>query len=82
LKLRDFQQRLAKRVRDLRAAKGLSQEALEAHGLAWKTVQKLEYGKTDPQTSTLLKLCDAFELSLPELLSFDRDPLRPKRGRS
>ena len=51
---------------------GLRQEDLEDFGLSWKSVQKIEYGITDPKMSTLLKLCGAFNLSLAELLRLDR----------
>lgn len=71
-----LQKRLARRVRELREAGGLRQEDLESFGLAWKTIQKLEYGETDPKLSTLLKLCRAFGLTLPELLGGDRRPVK------
>ena len=45
-------------------------ETFEDFGLSWKSVQKIEYGLTDPQSSTLLKLCKAFRISLPELVTF------------
>ena len=64
-----FQRRFALRVRSLREARGLRQEDLENFGLSWKSVQKVEYGQTDPKASTLLKLCAAFEVTLPELLT-------------
>ncbi len=66
-----FQRRFALRVRSLREARGLRQEDLENFGLSWKSVQKIEYGKTDPKASTLLKLCAAFDVTLPELLTLD-----------
>lgn len=66
---RDFQRRLAIRVRELRTARGLRQDDLESFDLSWKTVQKLEYGKTDPKVSTLLKLCRAFGLTLADLIA-------------
>lgn len=72
-----FQRRFALRVRSLREARGLRQEDLEDFGLSWKSVQKLEYGHTDPKISTLLKLCTAFGLTLPELLQFE--PLTTSR---
>ena len=72
MQLSDFQRRLAARVRALREEHGLRQDDLEDYGLSWKTVQKLEYGQTDPRVSTLLKLCNAFSLSLPELVGFDQ----------
>jgi len=66
-----FQRRFALRVRSLREARGLRQEDLENFGLSWKALQKIEYGQTDPKASTLLKLCAAFEVTLPELLALD-----------
>ena len=73
--LPEFQRRFSKRVRRLREARGLRQEDLENFGLSWKSVQKLEYGITDPKISTLLKLCAAFKMTLVELLD-----LRAKRS--
>ena len=67
--LPEFQRGLAARVRQLREEKALRQEDLEDYGLHWKTVQKLEYGTTDPKVSTLLKLCRAFNVGLIELLA-------------
>ena len=69
--LSTFQRRFALRVRSLREARGLRQEDLENFGLSWKALQKIEYGKTDPKASTLLKLCAAFKVTLPELLALD-----------
>ena len=74
-----FQKRLAQRVRELREKSGLNQDELESYRLHWKTIQKLEYGITDPKLSTLLKLCRAFDVTLAELLhgiSGDRPPRR------
>ena len=70
--LPEFQRRFAERVRRLRVARGLRQEDLENFGLSWKSVQKLEYGITDPKASTLLKLSRAFGMSLAQLLKLDR----------
>ncbi len=67
--LPEFQRRFAARVRDLRLERGLRQEDLEESGLSWKSIQKLEYGITDPKVSTLLKLCVAFDISLPDLVA-------------
>ena len=69
--LPEFQRRLGRRVRVLREKRGLRQEDLEDFDLSWKSVQKLEYGATDPKISTLLKLCRAFGVTLPELLRFE-----------
>ncbi len=79
MELRSFQRRFAKRVRALREACGLRQDDFEEFGLSWKAVQKLEYGITDPKVSSLLKLCDALEVDLPELLRIDEaPPIRPQ----
>jgi len=43
------------------------------------------YGQTDPKASTLLKLCAAFDVTLPELLTFDsttRELAKPDRADS
>lgn len=72
LHLPEFQRRFAKRVRDLREQHELRQEDLENYGLSWKTVQKLEYGETDPKMSTLLKLSKAFDMPLHELIRFEK----------
>ena len=72
--LPDFKRRLARRVRALRHQHGLRQDDLESFGLAWKTIQKIEHGNTDPKVSTLLKLCRAFNVTLTELLEEVQDP--------
>jgi transcriptional regulator with XRE-family HTH domain len=69
--LPEFRRRFADRVRTLRTERGMRQEDLEDFGLSWKSVQKIEYGITDPKVSTLLKLCRAFGVSLPDLVRFD-----------
>lgn len=74
--LPEFQRGLARRVRELREAGKLRQDDLEVFGLSWKSVQKLEYGITDPKVSTLLKLASAFKMDLGELLTFPPPPRR------
>lgn len=70
--LTDFRRQFAKRVRLMREARGWRQDDLEEFGLCWKTIQKLEYGKSDPKVSTLLKLCCAFGVELGELLRLEQ----------
>ena len=78
LHLRQFQRRLAERVKTLRQARGLRQEDFEDFGLSWKSVQKVEYGITDPKASTLLKLCRALRVTLAELMGpLDESKRRP-----
>jgi transcriptional regulator with XRE-family HTH domain len=76
--LPEFQRRLADRVRALRTTRKLRQEDLEDYDLSWKSIQKLEYAATDPKVSTLLKLCRAFDMTLPELLTFEEPRRRRK----
>lgn len=76
--LPEFQRRLADRVRALRTARKLRQDDLENYDISWKSIQKLEYAVTDPKVSTLLKLCRAFDMTLPELLTFEEPRRRRK----
>jgi len=68
--------RLLARVREVREARGLSQEAFaEKAGLTYKYYQHVEAGrKRDIRISTLQKLADACGLKLWELLRFDVEP--------
>jgi transcriptional regulator with XRE-family HTH domain len=68
---------LLARVKDLRKALGLSQEAFaERAGLKYKHYQAIETGrKTDIRFSTLEKLAKACGLKPWELLNFDATPM-------
>jgi transcriptional regulator with XRE-family HTH domain len=68
--------RLLGRVRELREALGLSQEAFaEKAGLTYKYYQHVEAGrKRDIRISTLQKLAKACGLEPWELLNFDSAP--------
>lgn len=65
--------RLLARVRELREARGLSQEAFaEKAGLTYKYYQHVEAGRRrDIRMSTVEKLAKACGLQLSELLNFD-----------
>jgi transcriptional regulator with XRE-family HTH domain len=69
----DTAKRLLARVRELREARGLSQEAFaERAGLKYKHYQAIEAGrKINIQFLTLQKLAKACGLELSELLRFD-----------
>ena len=74
-----YEKRLARRVRELRKACGMNQDALEDFGLHWKTIQAIEYARGDVKLSTLIKLSRAFDLTVAELLRGvvpDRPPRR------
>jgi transcriptional regulator with XRE-family HTH domain len=60
---------LGKRVRELRAAQGFSQEAFADHcGLHRTAMSLIERGKRVPSLRTLLTLSEGFGMSLSELL--------------
>lgn len=60
---------LGKRLRELRAEKGLSQEAFADHcGLHRTAMSLIERGKRVPSLRTLLTLSQGFGISLSELL--------------
>lgn len=73
----DTATRLLARVRELREAHGLSQEAFaEKAGLGYKYYQQVEAGrKRDIRLSTLEKLAKACGLELWQLLNLDATPL-------
>lgn len=72
----DFAKRLLDRVRKLREAHELSQEAFaERAGLKYKHYQAVEAGrKPNIQLCTLVKMAKALGLQPWELLKFDRSP--------
>lgn len=62
--------RLARRLADLRLARGWSLEALaERSGVSRATLSRLENGETSPTTATLGRLCAAHGLTLTRLLA-------------
>ena len=73
----DTATRLLARVKELREARGLSQEAFaEKAGLGYKYYQHVESGRRrDIRLSTLEKLAKACGLKLWELLNLDATPV-------
>jgi transcriptional regulator with XRE-family HTH domain len=66
------------KLRELRAALGLSQRALARKaGVPSSTVSLIESGKSSPSVGSLKRLLDAAGLSLGEFFSQESDP-RPK----
>ncbi len=61
---------LAKRLKELRKKSGWSQQKLaEKAGLSYNTITKLEQGAaTMPTIQTMIKIADAFGISLDELV--------------
>ena len=73
----DTATRLLARVKELREARGLSQEAVaEKAGLGYKYYQHVESGRRrDIRLSTIEKLAKACGLELWELLNLDATPV-------
>ena len=65
---------LAKRVKECRKKKGWTQQKLaEKTGLSFNTITKIEQGIGDsPTLKTLLKLSEALEIGLDELVGIKR----------
>ena len=61
---------LAKRIKDLRKKSSWSQQKLaEKAGVSYNTVTKIEQGAaTMPTIQTMIKIADAFGISLDELV--------------
>lgn len=73
----DIAKRLLTRIRELREARGLTQESFaERAGLTYKHYQQVEAGrKSDVRLSTLIKMAEGLGLNLSELVDFDTPPL-------
>ena len=73
----EFQHKLGKRIKALREMKGISQQELASIcDFEKSNMSRLEAGRTNPTVGTLLKICAALSISLPNLVSIDekQDP--------
>ncbi len=76
-----FFRALGHRVRTLRTQRGYSQEDMILHGFSVRHWQMVEAGR--PCTVfTLLRICDAFELSLEELVRDLPHQVRKRKGQA
>ncbi len=66
----DVQRQIGLRLRELRLEKGLRQEDLERWDFSYRYYGKLERGIVNPTLATLIRLCEIFDVTLPELFSF------------
>lgn len=68
----NYRKQLAKRVREVREARGYSIDrlSLESEHLSRATISRIESGKTDPQISTLKRIAEVLGVSINELLDF------------
>lgn len=66
----EIRQRLGQRIRELRLAKGMSQdEFAAAAGIHRTHPGKLENATTDPQLSTIVKVASALGVEIRDLLN-------------
>jgi len=76
-----FQKLLGKRIKELREAKGLTQEEVSGLEMGVRVYQRIESGQTSATLRSLFKIAHALEIQPRELLPLipaERDP-RPKR---
>ena len=60
------------RVRDLRTAKGMTQENLaDIIGVSRQTINAIEKEKFDPSLPTAFKMAQLFELPIEQLFQFE-----------
>lgn len=67
-----MQAKFARRLRELRLAKELSQmDLVRDHGFSLSHYQKLERGTVDPRLTTIVALAVALGVEPTELIEFD-----------
>lgn len=70
----EFFIKLGKRIKQLRKEKGLRQEDMEDHGIAYKYYQRIEAPGSKPANitmRTLLKIANALEVEPREFFDFE-----------
>ncbi|MEI6140451.1 MAG: helix-turn-helix transcriptional regulator [Mariniphaga sp.] len=73
-------EKIARRVKDNRKLKGLSQEELaNKSGLSLRTVQRVENGETEPTGETLKRISAALDVTLNELIELGIKSGTPKK---
>ena len=65
-----IKRQLGIRFKELRLSKGLKQEDLEKWGFSYRYYGKIERGLANVTLDTLIRLCNIFEVTLPELFDF------------
>ena len=71
----DINARIARRVRELRSARGLSLDALaERSGVSRSTISLIERGQSSPTATVLDKLAAAFDVTLASLFEQTEAP--------
>ncbi|EJG03402.1 helix-turn-helix domain-containing protein [Flavobacterium sp. F52] len=69
-------QALAKRLKEIRSEKGVSQEELAYRSeITLSQIARIETVRINPTVSTIFKLVRALEIPLDELFNFNLEPL-------
>jgi transcriptional regulator with XRE-family HTH domain len=69
--MHDIQKQFGKRVRELRLARGLSQEELAFRAGVHRTyLGGIERGERNPSLKNIAAIAEALKVTLPELFSF------------
>ena len=67
-----FLKKIGQRIKEMREAKGLSQQELAAKlDYEKSNMSRLESGRVNPRITTLQNVADALKITLPELLDID-----------
>ena len=73
MKINQLQQKIGNRIKTLRELKGISQQDLAAICNFEKgNLSRIEAGRTNPTISTLYKISQALEISISELVNFEK----------
>jgi transcriptional regulator with XRE-family HTH domain len=73
MEINNLQRQLGLRLKEIRLAKGLKQEDLENYEFSYRYYGKIERGLVNPTFETLIRLCEIFEVRLPDLFAFMDD---------
>ncbi len=68
---KDISVLLGERFRQMRLAKGWTQEDMQSKGFSYRYYGKIERGAVNPTLETLVRLASLFEISLADLFRFD-----------
>lgn len=69
----NVKKKLGLRLKEIRTARGMRQEDMEAHGFSYRYYGRMERGLVNPTVETLLRLCDIFDITLVDLFAFASD---------
>ena len=73
MKINQLQQKIGNRIKLMRESKGVSQQDLAAICNFEKgNLSRIEAGRTNPTISTLYKISQALEISISELVNFEK----------